>query len=147
MADIFLTYDKSTNKDIFIHLDLCSENFIPSLKLTVNIEDYAKKIREFGHTIEAWKDGILIGLVAFYINRLKDTLFITNVSVLPDNNNNGIASLLIKNMLEYAYENSFYIIDLEVNSKNIKAISVYQKFGFKITENFDDKIKMFYSNK
>ncbi len=52
------------------------------------------------------------------------------VSVLKEYWNRGVGGKLIKGILDFARENSFEIIDLEVRSDNEGAIHLYEKFGF-----------------
>ena len=54
-----------------------------------------------------------------------------SVSVLKEYWNRGIGSQLLLEIIKFAKENSFEIIDLQVRSDNIAAIHVYEKFGFK----------------
>lgn len=53
------------------------------------------------------------------------------VSVLKECWNRGIGSQLLLEILKFAKENSFEIIDLQVRSDNKAAIHVYEKLGFK----------------
>ena len=52
------------------------------------------------------------------------------VSVIKEYWNRGVGSNLIKEILAFARENSFEVIDLEVRSDNPRAIHLYEKFGF-----------------
>ena len=53
------------------------------------------------------------------------------VSVVKEYWNQGIGGRLIAKIIEFARENSFEIIDLEVRSDNKGAIHLYEKMGFK----------------
>ena len=53
------------------------------------------------------------------------------VSVLKKCWNRGIGSQLLNEIIKFAKENSFEIIDLQVRSDNLSAIHLYEKFGFK----------------
>ena len=53
-----------------------------------------------------------------------------SVSVLKDYWNMGIGSRLISSILDFAKENHFEIIDLQVRSDNAGAIHLYEKYGF-----------------
>ena len=53
------------------------------------------------------------------------------VSVLKKCWNRGIGSQLLLETINFAKENSFEVIDLQVRSDNLSAIHLYEKFGFK----------------
>lgn len=44
--------------------------------------------------------------------------------------NNGVGSALLEQIIYFAKQNGFYIIDLQVRSDNLAAIHLYQKYGF-----------------
>lgn len=52
------------------------------------------------------------------------------VSVAKDYWNKGIGSQLLDNIIAFARENDFEIIDLQVRSDNKRAIHLYEKYGF-----------------
>lgn len=52
------------------------------------------------------------------------------VSVLKEYWNQSVGSKLLQAILEFAKENDFEMIDLQVRSDNLHAIHVYEKFGF-----------------
>ena len=54
-----------------------------------------------------------------------------SVSVLRDYWGRGIGSRLLLEIINFARENLFEIIDLQVRSDNLSAIHLYEKFGFK----------------
>lgn len=53
------------------------------------------------------------------------------VSVLKKYWNSGIGSRLLLEIINWAKQNSFEVIDLQVRSDNLSAIHLYEKFGFK----------------
>ena len=53
------------------------------------------------------------------------------ISVVKDYWNKGIGSQLLNNIIAFARENDFQIIDLQVRSDNKSAIHLYEKYGFK----------------
>ena len=53
------------------------------------------------------------------------------ISVLKAYWNKGIGSQLLLEIINFANENSFEIIDLQVRSDNLAAIHLYEKFGFR----------------
>ncbi len=125
-----------SEEKVYTHLNECSNDFIPPLSERVNIKEYARKIVDKSITFEAWKDTILVGLIAIYFDKNTDSSpFITNVSILKKFVNFGIASDLLINCIEYAKNKKYKQIILEVNQHNIPAINFYKKFNFR----FDDK--------
>ena len=52
------------------------------------------------------------------------------VSVLREYWGKGIGSGLLSEILKFAKENAFEIVDLQVRSDNLQAIHLYEKFGF-----------------
>lgn len=57
---------------------------------------------------------------------------ITNVAVLPEYRQQGIGSMLIKNMIKTAKELDIELLTLEVRKSNIAAQGLYNKYGFDI---------------
>lgn len=53
------------------------------------------------------------------------------ISVLKKHWNRGIGSQLLLEIINFAKQNSFEVIDLQVRSDNLSAIHLYEKFGFK----------------
>lgn len=53
------------------------------------------------------------------------------IAVLKEYWNKGIGSRLLNEIINFAKENSFEVIDLQVRSDNKGAIHLYEKFGFK----------------
>ncbi len=52
------------------------------------------------------------------------------VAVVKEYWNQGIGSQLMSKILDFAKENSFEIIDLQVRSDNLRAIHLYERYGF-----------------
>jgi ribosomal protein S18 acetylase RimI-like enzyme len=126
----------ATGKEILSHLLLCKNNFIPPLDKKVMLEEYSIKIAEKAITFEAWNELNLIGLIAAYFNdKINSIGFITNVSLIENFKGMGIASELMIMCINYARQNNFKEIKLEVNSNNLNAIKLYKKFNFQEIEN------------
>jgi len=117
--------------DITEHLKAASKFFVPPLHETVDIDKYSEKIFNLAETFEAWNDGILIGLIAAYLNDFKNKCgFITSVSVIKEFMSHGISSILIDMCIKNATEKKMEEISLEVHQHNDKAIALYKKKGF-----------------
>ena len=52
------------------------------------------------------------------------------IAVIKEYWNKGVGSMLLSSVIEFARENRFKIIDLQVRSDNAAAIHLYEKFGF-----------------
>lgn len=55
----------------------------------------------------------------------------------------GLGSILLNNLIEEADKLDYLIIQLTVDSENIPAIRLYEKFGFKILEEINSDKKIF----
>ena len=60
-----------------------------------------------------------------------DQVNIMNIVVKKDKINFGIGSLLLEEIIRYSKIHNATSITLEVNEKNIPAIKLYKKYGFK----------------
>ncbi len=104
---------------------------MPALQHTVNINQYASKIRDKAQTFEAWSNNTLVGLIAVYMNDPKlHTAFITSVSVVATMQGKGIANQLLTFVINKATELRYSTLQLEVNNANNTAIQLYTKNGF-----------------
>jgi len=133
METVDLAYRIKTadTQEILEHLKKCDHSFQPILTKRVNIEEYARKIFDRATTFEAWHARILVGLLAAYFsNNPERSAFITNVSVLEDFMGKGIASRLLNECKEYALQENFGEIRLEVHKVNVRAIGLYRKLSF-----------------
>ena len=73
--------------------------------------------------------GKAVGYVG--ISAVLDEGYITNIAVLPEYRNKGVASSLLKRLDSFAKEKALAFISLEVRKSNNTAISLYEKFGYK----------------
>ena len=60
-----------------------------------------------------------------------DQVNIMNIVVKKDKRNFGLGSLLLEEIIRYSKIHNATSITLEVNEKNIPAIKLYKKYGFK----------------
>ena len=119
----------SSVADIKEHLWTVSPQFEPELSSYVDIDKYAEKLYDKAQRIEIWENGHLEGLLAYYLNTEGRFAFITNVSVSSKITGGGVASKMIKRLIE----DNMGVIDvirLEVNTSNERAKRFYTKNGF-----------------
>lgn len=76
------------------------------------------------------KDGEIIGF--YIISNIADLVEIFTIAVDKGHREEGIGSKLLDHIINYAKENGASEIWLEVATKNIAAINLYQKYGFKV---------------
>ncbi len=145
-SKIIYRRDTATEKEIQEHLFKCARNFKPPLDTYTNIEEYSKKIFNFANTFEAWEDDELIGVAAVYYNDFNTKVgFITNVSVIKEKQNQGIAHQLLENAIRYGREMNFNQVNLEVRDiHNNRIINLYKNLGF-VTINIENN-KIIMSN-
>ncbi|HIF9343134.1 TPA: GNAT family N-acetyltransferase [Photobacterium damselae] len=108
-------------------LDSVDLEFTPPLSNKIRFNEYYDKIMEVGNVCCYYDNNKIIGLVIFYDN--KDIAQITLVAVDPEYRGKGIASKIIKLVLNKINKPT-RIITWE---SNISAIYLYKKLGFKIT--------------
>ncbi len=130
-CDWELKINTAAKEQITIHLRQCADQFVPTLSQRVDILEYARKIAEKSVTFEAWNQEKLIGLIAAYFNDPeKEFGFITSVSVVDDCTGKGIAAALLNQCVQYAGEQGFKTIRLEVSEENSRAIRLYSTRRF-----------------
>lgn len=76
----------------------------------------------------AEENGNIIGYMGMW--KILDECHITNVAVLPEHRNKGIATMLIDKMIGVCKCSEIENMTLEVRESNLPAINLYKKFGF-----------------
>ncbi len=61
-----------------------------------------------------------------------DDIHVTNIVVKKIYRNQGIGSLLLKELIEISNKENVASITLEVNASNLPAQNLYEKYGFKV---------------
>ena len=80
----------------------------------------------------AWKNGEIVGDVSLSgLPRRRNHRAVLGLAVLKSEWNKGLGSQLLQKAIEFAKSNDIEIINLEVRSDNLRAIHVYEKFGFR----------------
>jgi ribosomal-protein-alanine N-acetyltransferase len=140
-----ITYRTKTAslQEILANLKNCDKDYSPPLSTRVNLQEYAQKLFEKSITFEAWSDNRLIGMVAAYFNDLNSMNgFITNVCVENEFHGKHVGSELIGRCIQFGIENKFKNIYLEVNKYSKAAISLYEKYEFKLSGINHDSMEM-----
>lgn len=71
-----------------------------------------------------------IPLAYISVMHVLDEAYITSIAVNSSYKRQGLASLLMNQLISYAGEKQFSFVSLEVRSRNYNAVSMYEKFGF-----------------
>ena len=88
-----------------------------------------KSISPYLHRIEYVQDDNILGYLEYSI--IYDRMEIDNIFVKEEYRHQGIASKMMNYIIEIYKNNNLNNITLEVRVSNIKAISLYKKYGFK----------------
>lgn len=131
MTPVRLSLDEASAEQVEELLRRCDSRFVPPLSERLDIAAYARKICYQATRFEAWVGGVLVGLVATYLNDpAAGVAFVTNVSVLPGWTRRGIASDLMRRCIARVSELNFKHLTLEVSPLNEGAVRLYQQLGF-----------------
>ncbi len=136
-----MTINRSGQSDVYTHLIACKESFIPPLDSYVDIKDYSYKLFNYSTRIEVYIEDTLAGLAALYINKDRQSAYVTNFSVIPEYQRQGIAGRLLEMSKEYVVANKLTFLDLDVFLVNHRAVSFYKRHGFIEVEKDDIKLK------
>jgi ribosomal protein S18 acetylase RimI-like enzyme len=130
----FNRLQKSKNT-IISYLNENAENFTPPLQERIDILSFSEKL--FKNAIQFWAehDDRLVSFAGCYFNcPNKEFGFISTISVIKSYQNLGIGTLLLDKIIEFAKENQFREVRLEVYCYNKQAIQFYLAYGFKKIE-------------
>jgi ribosomal-protein-alanine N-acetyltransferase len=95
-----------------------------------SIESFKEELNNMLATYLVAKiDDTVVGYIGMWF--VLDECHITNIAVHKDYRNLGIASKLVKELLNECKKHESTYITLEVRAGNIPAIKLYEKFGFK----------------
>lgn len=113
-------------------IEIFSEDFTPALIPRIgNLEDYSKKLSQFGNVYVAQENGKYLGYISFYANDLiSKCAYITQLAVKKHDRNKGVGSLLINCCIQFVKSSGLRLIRLEVRKHNNNAIHFYESFGF-----------------
>jgi ribosomal-protein-alanine N-acetyltransferase len=96
------------------------------------ISDAAENILAIYYVAETAAGGaepLLVGYAGLWV--VMDEGHITNVAVDPDYHRQGIAAMLLQQLLKAAREKGAERFTLEVKRTNAAAIALYERFGFR----------------
>lgn len=130
---VYINNIDEKNDDLIDYLIDHDRDFPIPISKKVNIVDYIKKIIENGKGILALHNGKIVGLVFYYDNNKIDRkAFVSLVSVDSQYRNRGIASNMVKKMIE-DINNKMEYCQVPTHISNNKALDLYYSFGFKLS--------------
>lgn len=124
-------------KDLKDIIEIEENNFLDCW--TLKQYDYDLNANEFAFLFAVIHEGELIGYVDFWITF--DQATINKIAIKKEYQKRGIGLILLEDTLSRIQSAEVNTITLEVRVSNLKAISLYQKVGFKtcvIKKNYYD---------
>jgi ribosomal-protein-alanine N-acetyltransferase len=118
--------DLMKEEDIDEILNISSLSFSISWSKNSYIQELTNPVARY---LVAKIDNKVIGFIGTWI--VLDESHITNIAVHPNHRNQGIASKLVKELLNYCKTQGCISYTLEVRSTNKAAKSLYEKYNFK----------------
>lgn len=101
---------------------------------TAEEEKFIQNMKEEEHSVlyVVWKNGEIVGDASLNgFSRRMSHRAEFGISVVESEWGQGIGSALLQKCIMYAKEHTIELINLEVRSDNIRAIQVYEKYGFR----------------
>lgn len=136
-----ILHDHASAIEIARHFQSCEQDFLSTLSRKVDVNDYSQKLATKAVCYEIWFERVLVGLLAVYCNYGNEA-FISNLSILPAWQAQGLASKMMHNCLHDISAKGFKKLSLEVSKSNYKAIHFYHKFGFVIVHSDECAYRM-----
>jgi ribosomal protein S18 acetylase RimI-like enzyme len=103
--------------------------------ISIDVAEYVNKILKNATVISIVNNSDLKAFIAFYENDInKKVAFLTMIAVEKESANLGYGKKLLEMSIEEVKKKGFKSYELEVREDNLKAIKLYQNFGFEIIE-------------
>ena len=109
-----------------LYIDKLSELF-PKILTSKSVKEDIKN-NQFTNYLTYLTNGEPVAFINYYI--MYERAEIININVLEEYQNQKIASKLLEHMVNECISHNVKNITLEVKETNIKAIHLYEKFGF-----------------
>ena len=137
---ISLINDIDAKRDIMIQ---CDSAFTESISLRSDFEVYLDKIHEFGIFIAAKANNIVLGYAVMYANdKITKEAFVTLICVKEEFQGKGIGSLLMADCYQKAIIAGMRSMRLEVLKADSTQKNFYEKQGFRIVGETEDRCIM-----
>jgi ribosomal protein S18 acetylase RimI-like enzyme len=131
MKNPSISRNTATAEEILNHLSRTGTRHAKWIKQSIPLGEYALKLSSEANNIELWDNKVLVGLLAYYKSPANDEIFITNVSVDEQHQSKGLATHLLREVLEEAQKiEGVKRLRLEVDQSNGRALRIYERIGF-----------------
>ncbi len=119
-------------------LQMCDQEFQPSLSQTMDLKKYAQKLSEKAQFVLALDKGEMAGFVAYYLNDDGHFIYVPLIWVSKVYQRKGIGQNLIGHLSELALI-GYSSICLEVLKTNTTALAFYKNEKFEEEEDRGEK--------
>lgn len=104
----------------------------PSSALNETEDSILTELKKGTEMFGVYDNNELIALVKCILN--KEYIYFSRLSVLPENQGNGVATNLVKYLEGYAMQNNIFVSVCKVRKSEKNNISLYSKLGYKIVK-------------
>ncbi|MFL0583929.1 GNAT family N-acetyltransferase [Solibacillus silvestris] len=104
----------------------------PSSALNETEDSILTELKKGTEMFGVYDNNELIALVKCVLN--KEYIYFSRLSVLPENQGNGVATNLVKYLEGYAMQNNIFVSVCKVRKSEKNNISLYSKLGYKIVK-------------
>lgn len=132
-------------------IDKSDESFLVKLKSFIDTElNKSSSFRYFqSRPIEIINNHVYTILLEFedtiigyaHLDKDEDNKIWLGIAIDRNHHGKGLGKMMMKNLLMFSDENSLDLI-LSVDLQNVFAIKLYEKYGFKVAQNFTSYVKM-----
>jgi ribosomal protein S18 acetylase RimI-like enzyme len=120
-----------SSRELIDYLEKVDDLFPIPLSAKESLQVLAEKLLKYGTLCPEFDNEKMVGLVAGYIENTVNSLgYISVVSVLPEKQGEGIASKLVTEFLSIAKEKGLRGVNLYCDSRNDRALKMYDRLGF-----------------
>ena len=133
--------EKLSQQEVFNLLVTCNNSFTPPLSQNIpyTLEEYAERLATYADFVLAKEDGEIAGFLAYYTNAEGGFAYIPQVWVSDNHQRKGIGGQMLNVLIQNIPE-SLSSVRLEVRKNNYKAVSFYDKMGFEVIKDNDNKL-------
>lgn len=124
---MIMKFNESSVRDLELYFENLEEEFLEHLIARVNLLEYLNKLISLSSRIEFWSQQRITGILCYYTRKTPESIFISHISTRIDQRRAGLGTQLL-DILKSKFPTS--IIELEVDSDNLRAQSFYKKNGF-----------------